>query len=91
MAETSYFKKYKRDSRVLTTEENFKLGECFTRAPLSIGKARLLVNYDINDEGESLSPRNGYVTTEVDSFFEGGPGALSMLKAPEKRIKSDAE
>lgn len=58
-----YYKKYARDYRVQTTEETFKDGQVFTRAPLGTGKSRLLVNYDFINNDEYITNRKGLRTT----------------------------
>lgn len=77
MADT-YFKKYARDYRVQTTEETFKDGQVFTRAPLDTGKSRLLVNYDITDEGEAITNRKG-IRTELAGLPLNTGGLNSAL------------
>lgn len=64
MAET-YYKKYARENRVQATEETFKDGQVFTRAPLASDKARLLVNYDFSSDEESLVTRKGLQTKMI--------------------------
>ena len=54
-----YFKKFNRESRIQTSEESFKEGVVFTRAPLDSGRSRLLVNFDLTDSGDSISVRKG--------------------------------
>lgn len=72
MAERNSFKKYNRDYRVQTTEETFKEGQVFTRAPLTTGRHRLIVNYDLLNDGDSLTNRYGIRTTELCAPFAGG-------------------
>lgn len=66
----NYFKTYSRGSRVQTVEETFQLGQVFTRAPLDSGKARLLINYDLLDNGEALALRKGIRTSAYALPFE---------------------
>lgn len=59
MVKESYFKKYKRDSRIQSSEEVFGLGMNCSNAPLKEGASKYLVNFDILDFGEVLKPRPG--------------------------------
>lgn len=66
----SFYKKYNREQRTITSEETFQKGMYFTKAPLNTSETRLLVNYDITSEGESLSPRKGLRVSEVCLPFD---------------------
>lgn len=68
-ANSNYFKKYNRENRVQLMESTFKDGIFYTKAPLDAGKARLLVNYDLMNEGASLSVRKGMRTECVYAPF----------------------
>lgn len=59
------FKKYERESRVQVSEENYNKGMQYTNAPITEGFSRLLVNYDIKDNGEIVMPRPGLVVKEL--------------------------
>lgn len=59
MANERYFKTYQRDVRIFTAEETFEKGQVFTRAPLETGRSRLLVNFDLVNEGEAVTNRRG--------------------------------
>ena len=69
MASTMQFKTYARDTRVQVSEETFKGGQVFTRAPLTTEKVRLLINYDLINDGEAITPRKGYRTTMIGLPF----------------------
>jgi len=64
------FKKYKRESRVQVSEENYSKGMQYTNAPITEGFSRLLVNYDIKDNGEIVMPRPGLVVKELMTVSE---------------------
>ena len=53
------FKQYKRNTRAQQAEERFSLGMNCTKAPLTEGFSRYLVNFDFPDTGEVLTPRPG--------------------------------
>ena len=72
----NYFKTYSRGTRTQTVEETFQYGQVYTRAPLSTGKSRVLINYDLLDGGESLTLRKGIRTSELALPFE------NLLMAP---------
>lgn len=59
MAATSNYKEYERLGRVMTVEDLFNFGMSYVHTPLTEGYARLLVNYDIKNQGISLVPRGG--------------------------------
>lgn len=59
------FKKYAREPRVQLTEETFRSGMYYTKAPLSEGYSNLLINYNFKDNGEILIPRSGLRATEL--------------------------
>lgn len=61
----AYFKKYNRDYRTQKVEETFEKGVVFTRAPLETGKNRMLINFDIINDGEALANRKGYRTNVI--------------------------
>ena len=42
-----YFKKYAREQRIQTTEENFTKGIKFEQTPLESGEHKYIVNYDM--------------------------------------------
>ena len=53
------FKNSSRSPRTVNTEETFTGGMHYTDSPLMDSYAKLLVNYDIDDSGNILSPRPG--------------------------------
>lgn len=59
MAGVYEFKKNIRQQRLQLIEENFNFGMQYTSVPLTEGYSKLLVNYDIHDQGTSLTPRPG--------------------------------
>ena len=67
--DNNYFKLYQRQSRVQASEDSFNQGMCFTKIPLTEGKARLLVNYDLVDEGTVITPRAGMRVNTITAPF----------------------
>lgn len=59
------FKKYNRGRRAQLSEEKFNRGMKFTNTPLLEGFSKILVNYDLQDAGEALAPRNGLKTYRI--------------------------
>lgn len=60
MATTSAYKEYQRLARIMTVEDLFNLGMSYVDTPLEEGFAKLLVNYDLKNQGTSLTPRGGF-------------------------------
>ena len=59
MATTYGFKEYERLARTITVEDLFNMGMNYTNTPLEEGFAKLLVNYELKNQGTSLVPRGG--------------------------------
>lgn len=59
MATTASFKEYERQPRVMTVEDLFNFGMSYVDSPLAEGYAKLLVNFDLKNQGTSLAPRGG--------------------------------
>lgn len=53
------FKKMQHQSRIKYPENTFASGMNFSDSPLEPGASKILVNYDIADDGTSLKPRAG--------------------------------
>lgn len=57
--------------RTMTTESNFNQGMKYTTSPLEEGFAKLLVNYELKDDGNKLVPRGAeqlqYVTEKTNA------------------------
>ena len=60
---------FKRGHRVQNIEETFAKGMSYTSAPLAEGYNRVLVNLDIQDSGNSVTPRLGL---RADSYMYNG-------------------
>ena len=60
---------FKRGHRVQNIEETFAKGMSYTTAPLAEGYNRALVNLDIQDSGNSVTPRLGL---RADSYMYNG-------------------
>ena len=60
---------FKRGHRVQNIEETFAKGMSYTTAPLAEGYNRVLVNLDMQDSGNSVTPRLGL---RVDSYMYNG-------------------
>jgi hypothetical protein len=59
MATTGNYKEYERLQRSMTIEDLFNLGMNYTNTPLAEGYAKLLVNFDLKNQGTGLAPRGG--------------------------------
>lgn len=60
MARTNSFKTYERGVRQQYTEETFASGMQYTNSPLSEGYNKVVLNFDLTDDGRTLTPRNGF-------------------------------
>ena len=60
---------FKRGHRVQNIEETFSKGMSYTSAPLTEGYNRVLVNLDMQDSGNSVTPRLGL---RADSYMYNG-------------------
>ena len=60
MARTNSFKTYERGVRQQYTEETFTSGMQYTNSPLSEGYNKVILNFDLTDDGRTLTPRNGF-------------------------------
>ena len=71
MATTSAYKYYQRQQRVLTVEDLFNKGMQHVDIPLQEGFAKSLVNFDITNSGDTLTPRGGMcrIDTAAASAF----------------------
>lgn len=49
-----------RSARSFLSETNYALGMAYVETPLSEGLSRVLFNFDIVDNGDSIKPRGGY-------------------------------
>ena len=59
MPVTSTYKEYERQPRVMTVEDLFNYGMSYVDTPLPEGYAKLLVNYDLKQQGTCIAPRGG--------------------------------
>ena len=66
MAMTASYKEYERQPRVMTVEDLFNLGMSYVNTPLPEGYAKLLVNFDLKNQGVSLVPRGGIKLVDAD-------------------------
>lgn len=65
MATQGHFKKYERETRTQYTEEQWGKGMLFSNNPLQEGFCKELINMDIIDMGESITPRPGLRSHEL--------------------------
>lgn len=65
MATQKSFKKYAREQRIQHVDENYSKGMLFSNNPLQNTFCKELVNMDMADMGESLTPRPGLRTYEL--------------------------
>ena len=73
MTTTQPFKHFRRQEKIHLSEENFQQGMYYTNAPLPPEFIRLLINYDIKDHGEKITPRPGiqvYKSEELDTVID---------------------
>ena len=66
---------FKRGHRVQNIEETFAKGMSYTSAPLAEGYNRVLVNLDMQDSGNSVTPRLGLRTDAY--MYNGWPSSGS--------------
>ena len=60
MAKVNSFKTYERGVRQQYTEELFSSGIQYTNSPLAEGFNKVILNFDLSDDGNTLTPRNGF-------------------------------
>lgn len=53
------FKKFQNTTRTFSSEEQFNLGMNYTDSPIEAGQSKVLLNFDIANDGTSLKPRAG--------------------------------
>ena len=71
---------FKRGHRVQNIEETFAKGMSYTSAPLAEGYNRVLVNLDMQDSGNSVTPRLGL---RADSYMYNGWPRVSSDEDPD--------
>lgn len=59
---TSGYKEYGRVERHITVEDSFTKGMTYENRPLENGYSKLMVNFDLRNQGTSLVPRGGVHT-----------------------------
>lgn len=59
------FKKFQNTTRTFSPEEQFNLGMNYTDSPIEAGQTKVLLNFDIANDGVSLKPRAGFRTTKA--------------------------
>lgn len=59
------FKKFQNTTRTFNSEEQFNLGMNYTDSPVEPGQSKVLLNFDIANDGVSLKPRAGFRTTKT--------------------------
>lgn len=64
MATTGSYKEHGRLDRVMTVEDLFNYGMSYVDTPLPEGYVKLLVNFDLKNQGTSLVPRGGLKTID---------------------------
>lgn len=64
------FKQYQRGQRNMVTEESYAGGMRFTDTPLMEGVCKNLINFDLKDMGQVLTPRAGYQTLYTKELGE---------------------
>ena len=59
------FKKFQNTTRTFSSEEQFNLGMNYVDSPIEAGQSKVLLNFDIANDGYSLKPRAGFRTTKA--------------------------
>ena len=59
------FKKFQNTTRTFSSEEQFNLGMNYVDSPIEAGQSKVLLNFDIANDGYSLKPRAGFRTTKL--------------------------
>lgn len=77
------FKKFQNTTRTFSSEEQFNLGMNYTDSPIEAGQAKVLLNFDVANDGVSLRPRAGFRTTKavVSSGTTYTPNGAQILSA----------
>lgn len=63
------FKQYQRGTRTQSAEEDFSKGIKFVQTPLDTGENKLIINYDLHNDGKSITPRRGIRVNEIAMPF----------------------
>ena len=61
---TSGYKEYGRVERSMTVEDSFNRGMTYENRPLENGYSKLMVNFDLRNQGTSIVPRGGVHTVK---------------------------
>lgn len=77
------FKKFQNTTRTFSSEEQFNLGMNYTDSPIEAGQSRVLLNFDIANDGVSLKPRAGFRTTKaaISNGLVYTPNGVQVLSA----------
>lgn len=78
------FKKFQNTTRTFSSEEQFNLGMNYTNSPIEPGQLKVLLNFDIADDGFSLTPRAGFRTNKIaitngGTYTKSGDQVLSSV------------
>lgn len=60
MATSSTYKSYARGQRLMLTEGSFAAGMLYTGLPIAEENAKVLLNFDLKENGASITPRGGF-------------------------------
>ena len=94
MANLYEFKKNERQPRLQNIEEKFSYGMQYSNTPLEEGFSKLLINFDMQDRGDSLTPRPGLRTVQISVPAEDNEdyctGEEQLLSASEQYIQKEA-
>ena len=72
MASTTLYKNTANNAhraRYMTSEDNFASGMKYSNAPHMSGFAKSIVNYNLKNDGECLTPRGGLTQLGEDTVF----------------------
>ena len=77
------FKKFQNTTRTFSSEEQFNLGMNYTDSPIEAGQSKVLLNFDIANDGVSLKPRAGFRTTKaaISNGLVYTPNGVQVLSA----------
>jgi hypothetical protein len=87
---SSDYKAYERLPRYITVEDLFNMGMSYVDTPLASGFSRLLVNYDLKNQGNSIVPRGGLklVTPTLANAQLSGGSAYAIHHTGMTLVKS---
>jgi hypothetical protein len=92
MSGVESFKTYQRSVRAQVPEDVYNKGMQYTNAPLSEGFCRLMLNYDLKDSGNILTPRLGLKSYDLIEFPQDSGityGATAYIAAAKEKVEEN--